>query len=82
MDKETKERIDLYARTYVHQEYPKMRHHPDGREITVHTEAQESALGAEWMDRAQAVAERERRNSRDADKTALAQGAAAVASRK
>lgn len=82
MDKETKERIALYAQNYVHQEYPKMRHHPDGREVTVHTEAQESALGAEWMDRADAVAERERRNKRDAEKIAVAQGAAAVASRK
>lgn len=82
MDQATKERIDQYNREYVHQEYPKMRHHPDGREATVQSQAEESALGGEWMDRADAVAERERRDKRDAEKIAVAQGAAAVASKK
>lgn len=46
MDKETEERVN---RPIEFREFPKMRHHPDGRTAIVETESQESALGGEWM---------------------------------
>ena len=70
MDKETKERIEKFNAEYVHQEFPKMKHHPDGREKIVHSEAEEAALGAEWTHRQAAVDEKARRDKRDAERAA------------
>lgn len=46
MDKETAERIN---RPIHYQEFPKMKHHPDGRTEVVNDASAESALGGEWM---------------------------------
>lgn len=70
MDKETKERIEKFNAEYVHQEFPKMKHHPDGREKIVHSEAEEAALGGEWTHRQAAVDEKARRDQRDAERAA------------
>lgn len=82
MDKETEARIEQYSRDYRHQEYPKMLYHADGRRVTVQSEAEESKLGGEFTTMAKAVAEKDGRDKRDAERIAVAQGAAAVASRK
>jgi hypothetical protein len=45
MDKETEKRIN---RPIPYAEFPKMKHHPDGRTALVNSESEESALGGEW----------------------------------
>lgn len=60
MDKETKERVE---RPYVFQEFPKMKHHPDGRTATVNSSHEESALGEDWCNTPQqALDERAKRD--------------------
>ncbi len=46
MDRETEERVN---RPIPYQEFPKMKHHPDGRTAIVDDDKAESALGGEWM---------------------------------
>lgn len=45
MDKETEERVN---RPVPYAEFPKMKHHPDGRTQIVNSESEESALGEGW----------------------------------
>lgn len=45
MDKETEIRVNT---PMPYQEFPKMKHHPDGRTAIVEDEKAESALGGEW----------------------------------
>lgn len=46
MDKETEERVN---RPIEFREFPKMKHHPDGRTQVVDSDEQESALGGDWL---------------------------------
>lgn len=46
MDKETEERVN---KPIPYQEFPKMKHHPDGRTAIVGNDREESALGGEWF---------------------------------
>lgn len=46
MDKETEIRVNT---PIPYQEFPKMKHHPDGRTAIVEDGPAESALGGEWM---------------------------------
>jgi hypothetical protein len=45
VDKETEERVN---KPVPYAEFPKMKHHPDGRTATVNSESEESALGEDW----------------------------------
>lgn len=67
MDKETLDRVNA---SIPYAEFPKMRHHPDGSSQIVNSKKEESALGPEWMDREPAVAERQKRDKRDAEMAA------------
>jgi hypothetical protein len=46
MDKETLERVNT---PIEFREYPKMKHHPDGRTQIVENDREESELGPEWL---------------------------------
>lgn len=68
MDKETKERIERAA---PFAEFPKMKHHPDGRTATVNTSQEESALGSDWCNTPQqALDERTKRDEAAAKRVA------------
>lgn len=53
MDKATEERIAIPA---PFAEFPKMKHHPDGRQAIVNSEAEERALGDDWCPNPMAAA--------------------------
>lgn len=64
MDKETKERVE---RPVPFAEFPKMKHHADGRTVTVNSGSEESALGGEWCNNPdQALSEKQKRDDAEA----------------
>lgn len=70
MDKETLERVN---QPIEFREFPKMKHHPDGRTHVVDSSEQESALGGEWLPTPDAALKvRAERDARD-EKRASAQ---------
>ena len=73
MDKETEARIN---KPIPFAEFPKMKHHPDGRTKVVEDEAEESSLGAEWLPTPAAAAKiRADRDAADEKRQALKIGA-------
>lgn len=73
MDRETEERVN---RPIEFREFPKMKHHPDGRTAIVASDSEESALGGEWLPTpADALKVRADRDAADEKRQALKIGA-------
>lgn len=72
MDKATEERVN---KPVEFQEFPKMLYHPDGRQLTVNSDEEESKAGSDWHPTPQdAIDEKTRRDAADAKRAALAVG--------
>lgn len=70
MDKETLDRVN---QPIEYAEFPKMRHHPDGRQVIVNSSKEESDLGAEFLPTPDAALKVRAKRDADEEKRAAAQ---------